>query len=59
LTGGPDAEHEDGSTWVESKSQNTVLSQIIFDNPNDDTYFQEIMSNLRCISEKKLYLHKE
>ena len=32
---------------------------MIFDNPNDDTYFREIMSSLRSISEKKLYLHRE
>jgi hypothetical protein len=46
-------------TSGKTSNGNLVLSQIIFDNPNDDTYFRGIMSNLRSISAKKLYLHKE
>ena len=34
---------------------NLVLSQMIFDNPNNDTYFREIMFNLKNFHEKKLY----
>jgi hypothetical protein len=34
---------------------NLVLSQMIFDNPNNDTYFWEIISNLMNFVEKELY----
>jgi hypothetical protein len=59
MDGHPQSVHQIRSPSGKTSNGNLVLFQKIFDNLNDDTYFREIMSNLRSISEKKLYLHKE
>ena len=43
------------SSSGKTSNGNLVLSQMIFDNPNNDTYFREIMFNLKNFPEKKLY----
>jgi hypothetical protein len=42
-----------------TSNRNLVLSQMIFDNPSNDTYFREIMSNLRILLKRNYIGHKE